>query len=102
MAVDVIKSKEGRNLSNSAYKILEIIEEKGSINASDLTSELSVSTRTIHYSLKRLLEKQIIERRPYLRDMRQTRYSLTKDVVEVIEEVKTKTKMIEKMLNYSR
>jgi DNA-binding MarR family transcriptional regulator len=84
MAVEYIKSREGRSLSNSAYKILEIIEEKGSINASDLTNELTVSTRTIHYSLKRLLEKSIIEKRPYLLDMRQTRYSLNKDILEQI------------------
>ena len=99
MAVDFIKSKEGRNLSNSAYKILKIIEEKGSINASDLTAELSVSTRTIHYSLKRLLEKSIITRRPYLQDMRQTRYSLNE---EVMDQVKTTAKILEKSIQYSR
>ena len=82
MAVEYIRLKEGRNLSNSAYKILEIIEKKGSINASDLTNQLTVSTRTVHYSLKRLLEKSIIEKKPYLLDMRQTRYSLNDEIVQ--------------------
>ena len=90
MALDFIKNHDDK-LSTSAYKIIELIEKKGIISASELTNELSISTRTIHYSLKRLLEARYINKRPYLSDMRQTRYSISE---EIIEKVKTEGKML--------
>ena len=77
MLVKFIREKEGRNLSKSAYKILEIFEDKEITSASELTSQLEFSTRAIHYSLHRLVERKILDRKPYLNDMRQTRYTLS-------------------------
>ena len=94
MAVDFIKTQEGKSLSGSAYKIIEMIEKKGLISASELTNELSISTRTIHYSLKRLMEAKYINKRPFLNDMRQTRYSISD---EVIEKMKSESKMLNQM-----
>ena len=94
MALDFIKNNEGKGLSVSAYKIIELIEKKGIISASELTNELDISTRTIHYSLKRLLEARYINKRPYLNDMRQTRYSISDEVREKVEKVKTESKML--------
>lgn len=91
LAVDYIKNQEGKSLSGSAYKIIEIIEKKGYISASELTNELNISTRTIHYSLKRLMEAKYINKRPFLNDMRQTRYSISDDL---IEKLKTETKVM--------
>jgi len=93
MALDFIKNQEGKGLSGSAYKIIELIEKKGIISASELTEELPISTRTIHYSLKRLLEGKYINKRPYLNDMRQTRYTISE---EIIEKLKTEGKMLKK------
>ncbi len=75
--VNLIRKKEGKNLSRSAYKILAIIEQKEITSASEIVKEMDVSTRTIHYSLRRMLERNILERKPYLEDMRQTRYSIS-------------------------
>ena len=91
MALDFIKNQEGKGLSGSAYKIIELIEKKGIISASELTDELDISTRTIHYSLKRLLEAKYINKRPYLNDMRQTRYTISE---EIIEKIRTESKML--------
>ena len=91
MALDFIKNQEGKGLSGSAYKIIELIEKKGIISASELTDELDISTRTIHYSLKRLLEAKYINKRPFLNDMRQTRYTISE---EIIEKLKTEGKML--------
>ena len=77
LVVNFIKDKEGRNLSKSDYKILEFIERQHSTSASEIVSELKFSNRAIHYSLQRLVEREIIDRRPYLNDMRQTRYCLS-------------------------
>ncbi len=89
--MDFIKNQEGKGLSGSAYKIIELIEKKGIISASELTDELDISTRTIHYSLKRLLEAKYINKRPYLNDMRQTRYTISE---EIIEKIRTESKML--------
>lgn len=78
--VNLIRIREGNNLSKSAYKILEIIEKKEVISPSEIVDELDVSTRTIHYSLHRLLEYQILERKPYLGDMRQSRYKISEQL----------------------
>lgn len=91
MALDFIKNQEGKGLSGSAYKIIELIEKKGIISASELTDELDISTRTIHYSLKRLLEAKYINKRPYLNDMRQTRYTISE---EILEKMKAESKMM--------
>ena len=88
MAVDFIKNQEGNNFSGSAYKIIELIEKKGFISTTELTAELDISTRTIHYSLKRLLEAKYINKKPYLNDMRQTRYSISDDVIKKVEKLK--------------
>ena len=91
LALDFIKTQAGKELSGSAYKIIELIEKKGIISASELTNELDISTRTIHFSLKRLLEGKYINKRPYLNDMRQTRYTISD---EVLEKLKSESKML--------
>lgn len=91
MALDFIKNQEGKGLSGSAYKIIELIEKKGIISAHELTDELDISTRTIHYSLKRLLDSRYINKRPFLNDMRQTRYTISD---EILEKLKTESKML--------
>ena len=91
LALDFIKNQEGKGLSGSAYKIIELIEKKGIISATELTNELDISTRTIHYSLKRLLDGRYINKRPFLNDMRQTRYTISE---EVLEKLKTECKML--------
>lgn len=78
--VNFVKIREGKNLSRSAYKILEIVEQKEVISPSEIIEEMEVSTRTVHYSLHRLLERNILERKPYLGDMRQSRYRISEQV----------------------
>lgn len=82
MAVEFIKDQEGKSLSGSAYKIIELIEKKGNASASELTKELDISNRTIHYSLKKLMEANYINKTPFLNDMRQTRYSINRSFIE--------------------
>lgn len=98
MAVDFIKNKEGKSFTNSDYKIIELIEQNGHVSTSELTAQLNISTRTIHYSLKRLLEAKYINKRPNLNDMRQTRYSISEDVLERTEKLKSEAKTS----NYSK
>ena len=85
MLVEYVKDKEGKNLSKSAYKILQVFEERGKnldeISVSDLISSLDLSTRAIHYSLERLIQKEILNKRSLLEDMRQTRYKVSDNLI---------------------
>lgn len=85
MLVEYVKDQEGKNLSKAAYKILQVFEEKeekgNEISVSDLISELDLSTRAIHYSLQRLIDKRILDKRPLLEDMRQTRYKVSETLI---------------------
>lgn len=67
---------EGRTnkLTSSVARILEILANRGEVSVSELKNEMQVSKRTIQYALKRLMDNQIIDRRPYLADLRQSRY----------------------------
>ena len=82
MAFEWIKKQNSKSLSGSAIKILEILEKKEEVSASDLKNHLNCSTRTIHYALKTLQERKIIEKKPYLYDMRQTRYVIAKEILQ--------------------
>ena len=85
MLVEYIKDKEGKNLSKAAYKILQVFEDKeenaDEISVSDLISALDLSTRAIHYSLQRLIDHRILDKRPLLQDMRQTRYKVSETLI---------------------
>ena len=78
MAIELI-------ISESAYKIIELIEINGIISASEISAELDISIRTIHYTLKRLLESNYITKTAYLNDKRRTRYTLNNDVIQEIK-----------------
>jgi DNA-binding MarR family transcriptional regulator len=82
MAFEWIKKQNDKSLSGSALKILEILVKREEVSASDLKNHLNCSTRTIHYALKSLQERQIIEKKPYLYDMRQTRYVISRKLLE--------------------
>jgi DNA-binding MarR family transcriptional regulator len=82
MAFEWIKNQSEKSLSGSALKILEILAKNEEVSATDLKNQLQCSTRTIHYALKTLQERQIIEKKPYLYDMRQTRYVISRHLLE--------------------
>ena len=86
MAIEWLKAIKSYHLSESAHKILDHLEQKGNASASELHTKLNVSTRTIHYALKNLMEKDLVDKKPYLKDMRQTRYSLNTNKIRKIQQ----------------
>ncbi|UCE15161.1 MAG: winged helix-turn-helix domain-containing protein [Candidatus Heimdallarchaeota archaeon] len=51
----------------------------GPLSSKEIVSKVPCSTRSVRYALKRLLEDEYIEKRPCLRDMRQSLYSANID-----------------------
>ncbi len=66
-------------LPESCKKVYSVIIEEGPLSSKEIVSRVSCSTRSVRYALRRLLENEYVERRPCLRDMRQTLYCANVD-----------------------
>ncbi|NHJ01959.1 MAG: MarR family transcriptional regulator [Candidatus Heimdallarchaeota archaeon] len=62
-------------LPESCKKVFNVIVEEGPLSSKEIVTRVSCSTRSVRYALKRLLDDDFVERRPCLKDMRQTLYS---------------------------
>ncbi len=65
---------EDLELPESCKKVFNIIIEEGPLSSKEIVTRVSCSTRSVRYALKRLLDDDFVERRPCLKDMRQTLY----------------------------
>jgi len=65
-----------RSLTPSTLAVLNALNEEGSMNAAQLQELTGYSMRTIRYSLKNLLTREIVQKRLNLTDMRITEYQL--------------------------
>ena len=66
-------------LPESCKKVMAIILEEGSVSSKEIVARVSCSTRSVRYALKRLLDNEYVEKRPCLKDMRQTLYCANSD-----------------------
>lgn len=76
-----------QKLPNSALPLLRYLEAYGSKTQRELIEELDLPVRTVRYSIRRLLEKNLIQKQPNLADMRSVYYSINRNIVLDIEEV---------------
>ena len=61
-------------LPESCKLVYTVILEEGPVSSKEIVSKVSCSTRSVRYALKRLLDNDYVEKRPCLKDMRQTLY----------------------------
>lgn len=61
-------------LPDSCKKVMAVILEEGPVSSKEIVTRVSCSTRSVRYALKRLLDHDYVEKRPCLKDMRQTLY----------------------------
>ena len=66
-----------KNIPPSAKTVYDLIRENGPITAKDIQNGCKLAPRTVRYALKILLDAQLIQRLPNLRDMRQNIYRTT-------------------------
>ena len=65
---------EDLELPESCKKVFNVIIEECPLSSKEIVTRVSCSTRSVRYALKRLLDDDFVERRPCLKDMRQTLY----------------------------
>ncbi len=65
-----------RSLTPSTLAVLNALNEEGSMNAAQLQDLTGYSMRTIRYSLKNLLTRELVNKKLNLTDMRITEYQL--------------------------
>ncbi len=70
--LDVYKS-----IPPSAKTVYDLIKNQGPITAKDIQNECKLAPRTVRYALKILLDSNLIQRLPNLKDMRQNIYRTT-------------------------
>ncbi|MFX0113933.1 MAG: helix-turn-helix domain-containing protein [Candidatus Hodarchaeota archaeon] len=63
------------DLPESARKVLNcLLVSPNGLSPTEIISQTSMNRRTVHYALKNLVEKKIVETKPILQDMRKKRY----------------------------
>ena len=74
---------ENTRLPESAIPLLRYLQAQGRKTQRELIEELGLPTRTVRYSIRRLLERGLIRKIPNLRDMRSVFYLISPEVADV-------------------
>lgn len=67
-------------ITDSMNEILQLILENGKMNRTALLRHLDIADRTIRYSLRRLIEADVLVSIPNLQDMREVYYDVRVDL----------------------
>ncbi|MCH8908486.1 MAG: winged helix-turn-helix transcriptional regulator [Candidatus Heimdallarchaeota archaeon] len=70
-------------LPEKAIPLLRYLEEHGQRTQRELIEALDLPTRTVRYSIRRLLERSLIMKIPNLEDMRSVFYHISPEVADV-------------------
>ena len=70
-------------LPEKSIPLLRFLEQNGPKTQRELIDTLDLPTRTVRYSIRRLLERGLILKIPNLRDMRSVYYNISPEVVDV-------------------
>ncbi|MFX0184672.1 MAG: hypothetical protein ACFE95_16440 [Candidatus Hodarchaeota archaeon] len=84
-----IKQSTIKSLTPSTQAVLSALHEEGPLNAAQLQELTGYSMRTIRYSLKDLLTRELVSKRVNLNDMRITEYQLILTASPAREETRT-------------
>lgn len=79
----MIDNNQHIRLPEKSIPLLRFLEEHGPRTQRDLIESLNLPTRTVRYSIRRLLERGLIKKVPNLRDMRSVYYHISPEVVDV-------------------
>jgi len=84
-----IKPSTLKSLTPSTKAVLSALHEEGPQNAAQLQEVTGYSMRTIRYSLKDLLTRELVSKKVNLNDMRITEYQLILTARPAREETRT-------------
>lgn len=70
------------NLPNSAKKILDYLSEHGKKTQRELINEMSIPTKSLRYTLRRLEEAELIQKGPNLYDLKSPFFKINPEILE--------------------
>ena len=70
-------------LPDAAIPLLRYLQDSGKKTQRQLINSLNLPTRTVRYSIRRLLERGLIKKVPNLKDMRSVYYLIDSSVLDV-------------------
>jgi len=74
-------------LSKSAVEVLSFIVENGPVSPRDIAQRTELPIRTVFYAISNLIDENLVQWKPSLRDMRHKMYSLNRRRVEQLREI---------------
>lgn len=79
------KLENGRTvrLPEKAIPLLRYLEDNGPRTQRELIEALDLPTRTVRYSIRRLLERDLIRKVPNLKDMRSVFYHISPEIGDI-------------------
>lgn len=75
--------KQKVKLPEAAIPLLRYLQDNGSKSQKDLIEALGLPIRTVRYSIRRLLEKKLIDKVPNLSDMRSVYYKISQEIIDL-------------------
>ncbi len=87
VAMKYLEKKAHAHLVPSMQKVIEVVDKEGPLSSSEIIEKVEFSTRAVRYALKHLVEYEILEKAPYLPDMRKTMYKISKKIEEMKAEM---------------
>lgn len=77
---DIMRRKTGKKLPEAAIPMLQFLQDNGEQTQRDIIEKLGLQVRTVRYSIRRLLERELITKRANLSDMRSVYYMLNPQI----------------------
>ena len=66
-----------QSLPSSAKLVLKVLQEEGQLTQKQLATETRLPQRTVREAISTLIDNDIVEKRPFILDARQSVYRLT-------------------------
>ncbi|MFW9914645.1 MAG: MarR family transcriptional regulator [Candidatus Thorarchaeota archaeon] len=76
---------DGTNLSPSSKAVLTLLASAGPLTPTEIVQSVGFASRTVRYALKDLLARDLVDKKPYLPDMRRTIYRVKISDLEALK-----------------
>lgn len=90
-----MRRKTGKRLPESAIPLLQFLQDNGEQTQRQIIDSLGLQTRTVRYSIRRLLERELITKRANLSDMRSVYYMLNPQIQNLSEIISQELEVIQ-------
>ena len=89
------RSNDSKRLPEKAIPLLRFLENHGPKTQKEVILALDLPIRTVRYSIRRLLERNLIRKVPNLKDMRSVFYHIDPSVTDVEQVIAEELAIVE-------